>query len=110
MSMTDAAIARPTPLTEHVQVTDIQQVGDDLCVLAHVTIDPSNPILTGHYPGRPIFPGVCLIECANVTVLIAAHSCGVVPILETVPTARFRSTVLPGQTVRIQALITRSKT
>lgn len=102
--------APPTPLTEQVEVVEIKEEGDDLRVTARVRIDPSNPILAGHYPGQPIFPGVCLIECAHHTVLIAAHSLGCTPIMVAVAKARFRDAVLPGDTVGIHAQITRGDT
>lgn len=110
MSSSEAVPAQPTPLTEHIQVTELEHVGDDLRVLARLTVDPNNPILAGHYPGLPIFPGVCLIECAHCTVLAVARSCGSTATMEALSTARFLDAVFPGDTVSVQALITRSET
>ena len=36
-----------------------------LAVDTEYRLDPADPIFTGHYPGFPIYPGVCLIECAH---------------------------------------------
>lgn len=110
MPIMDAVPARPTPLTEHVRIIDIEDVGDNLRVLARVTVDPNNPILAGHYPGLPIFPGVCLIECAHHAVLIAGRSRGFTPTMSAVSSARFKDAVLPGDTLNIQIEITRSHT
>ena len=106
--MTDSVLAQPTPLTEQVRVSEIRETGSGLHVLAQVTIDPNNPILAGHYPGRPIFPGVCVIECAHHAVLIAAHSCGFRPIMKAILSARFRNAVFPGDVLAIQLVITRN--
>ncbi|MEU1779108.1 hypothetical protein ABZ545_06390 [Streptomyces abikoensis] len=27
-----------------------------------LTVDPAEPVFSGHYPGFPIFPGVCVVE------------------------------------------------
>jgi len=108
--VTDALLTQPTPLTERVKVVEIEHQGADIRVLASVTVDPSNPVLAGHYPGLPIFPGVCLIECAHHAVLMTARSLGVAPIMSGVSTARFLDAVFPGDVVGIQALITRSDT
>lgn len=107
MSIVDDFPAQPTPLTEQVRITEIEEVGDDLHVLSHVTVDRNNPILAGHYPEQAVFPGVCLIECAHHTVLITARSLGFAPVMEAVSVARFKDTVLPGDTVSIHARITR---
>ncbi|HZN18863.1 MAG TPA: hypothetical protein VFB84_11915 [Micromonosporaceae bacterium] len=40
-------------------------------VLAVVRVDPAEPVFAGHYPGFPIFPGVCVVECVHRTALAA---------------------------------------
>lgn len=98
--------AGPTPLTEEVRVTAVEPVpGGGTRVVADVEVDGSNPILAGHYPGLPIFPGVCLIECVHRTVLAAARASAVPPTLERVVTARFLDTVFPGEQIAIRTLV-----
>lgn len=64
-------------------------------------LDPSEPLLAGHYPGFPIFPGVCLVECAHRTSLVAlpgpAH-------LAEVESTRFLGPVFPGDTVHTETV------
>ncbi|MET9657655.1 hypothetical protein [Streptomyces sp. NPDC006510] len=56
-------------------------------------IDPAEQIFAGHYPGFPIFPGVCVIECVRRSALATAPG----PVtLTAVESARFRGPVLPG--------------
>jgi 3-hydroxyacyl-[acyl-carrier-protein] dehydratase len=98
----------PTPLTEQVRVTAVEPApGDGVRISALVTVDPDNPILAGHYPGLPIFPGVCLIECAHRTVLAAVRPGSPVPDLAAVLTARFLDTAFPGDEIRIRTEVTK---
>ncbi|MFL6130925.1 MAG: 3-hydroxyacyl-ACP dehydratase FabZ family protein [Mycobacteriales bacterium] len=65
------------------------------------TLDPAEPLLAGHYPGFPIFPGVCLVECAHRTSLGALD--GPARLTE-VESARFLGPVFPGDTVHTEAV------
>jgi 3-hydroxyacyl-[acyl-carrier-protein] dehydratase len=108
MPVTNLAAAQPTPLTEDVRITGVESSGDCVNISARVTVDPANPVFTGHYPGLPIFPGVCLIECLHRTVLAAPRPPGAVLILEAVRTARFLVPVFPGDQISAQVRITRA--
>lgn len=66
------------------------------------TLDPAEPLLAGHYPGFPIFPGVCLVECAHRTSL-GAVGAGPVRLAE-VESARFLGPVFPGDTVHTETV------
>jgi 3-hydroxyacyl-[acyl-carrier-protein] dehydratase len=65
------------------------------------TLDPAEPLLAGHYPGFPIFPGVCLVECAHRTSLGALGGPGR---LTEVESARFLGPVFPGDTVHTETV------
>lgn len=67
-------------------------------VVGTAVVEPTEPLLAGHYPGFAILPGVCLVELAQRTV--AAGEPGA---LEAVDSARFLAPVLPGDTVTIEA-------
>lgn len=47
--------AAPLPAVEHLEAT-----GDR--IVARVHIDARHPILRGHFPGLPLYPGVFIIE------------------------------------------------
>ena len=34
----------------------------DAALTARIELDPAHPIFTGHFPGRPILPGVCQLQ------------------------------------------------
>ena len=68
-------------------------------------IDPEEPALGGHFPGKPILPGVFLIEAvaqtAGVMLGAAAPDPGATPMLAAVNRFKFLHPVLPGQELRI---------
>ncbi|WP_326686076.1 MULTISPECIES: hypothetical protein [unclassified Streptomyces] len=62
----------------------------------HLTVSPNEPVFAGHYPGFPVFPGVCLLD------FVYRGALAVVPEperpwrLDAVEKARFLKPVLPG--------------
>ena len=60
-------------------------------------IEYDHPSLPGHFPGRPIVPGVVLIDHA--VALIALHAAG--QELAGVPVVKLIRPVLPGEDVRV---------
>ena len=78
--------------------------GDDSCVgVKNVTIN--EPHFQGHFPARPVMPGVLLIEGMAQTagaLCVLAHSGALQPKLVyfmTIDNAKFRKPVIPGDVV-----------
>jgi 3-hydroxyacyl-[acyl-carrier-protein] dehydratase len=71
--------------------------------------DPESAFFRGHYPGRPLVPGVLLCECALQAgaVLCAGDDApaGAVPVVTKIAEARFRRMVRPGETVRCEVAL-----
>jgi 3-hydroxyacyl-[acyl-carrier-protein] dehydratase len=73
-------------------------------------IDPEEPALAGHFPGKPILPGIFLIEAVAQTAGVmlgaaldtaALPEPGATPLLAAVHRFKFLHPVLPGQELRI---------
>jgi 3-hydroxyacyl-[acyl-carrier-protein] dehydratase len=80
--------------------------GDESGVgIKNVTVN--EPQFTGHFPERPVFPGVLMIEAMAQTagvLVVNARGAGEAPIntvlFTTIDKAKFRKPVIPGDTLR----------
>ncbi|RQO68822.1 beta-hydroxyacyl-ACP dehydratase [Aquitalea sp. FJL05] len=63
---------------------------------ATLSIPTDHPAYAGHFPGRPILPGVVLLDQAQ---LVIEKACGV--LLGGLSLAKFHSPVTPGEGLRI---------
>ncbi len=79
-------------------------------IVTEKTIPADLDIFTGHYPGNPIMPGVLLCEAIFQSGALLMGKMGMVknadlsalPVLTRINSAKFKRSVLPGDTVRIQ--------
>ena len=71
-------------------------------------VDPADPIFVGHFPAKPILPGVFLIEAVAQTAGVMLGSTGPrvagagVALLAAVNRFKFLKTVIPGQNLRVE--------
>lgn len=76
-------------------------------------VSVNEPFFQGHYPGRPIMPGVLILEAmAQVGGLALAPEDAAdtkVPLFAAVEKAKFRRLVLPGDRLRIESNVVRSR-
>ena len=83
---------------------------DDRHIKAVKTLHVDEPYLAGHYPGRPLMPGVLICECvfqAGAALLFGRGGLDPrkVPVLTKIQSARFRRPVFPGARLVIEAEI-----
>jgi 3-hydroxyacyl-[acyl-carrier-protein] dehydratase len=72
-------------------------------------VTANEPQFTGHFPGRPIMPGVLMVEALAQTGAVAVLSLpayrGKLALFAGIDDCRFRRTVLPGDTLRLEVTL-----
>jgi 3-hydroxyacyl-[acyl-carrier-protein] dehydratase len=78
-------------------------------VVAVKSVTANEPQFTGHFPGRPIMPGVLMVEAlaqaGAVAVLSLPENHGKLALFAAIDDCRFRRTVLPGDTLRLEVTV-----
>jgi len=91
----------------------IEMNGDDSCIgIKNVTFN--EPHFQGHFPGRPVMPGVLIIEGMTQTAgALAVHAHGAdkpqIVYFVTIDKAKFRKPVIPGDRLEYQLQKIRSR-
>ncbi len=80
---------------------------NDVRIVCAKTFTGAEQFFAGHYPGRPLVPGVLLCEAAMQAgaILLARHlkqAEGRLPVATRMNDVRFKRMVLPGQTIRME--------
>lgn len=95
------------------RVTELEK-GKRILAIKNVTIN--EPFFEGHFPIRPVMPGVLMLEAmAQAAALLAFESLGQRPddktiyYLAALDAARFKRPVEPGDQLMIEALLNRMK-
>ncbi|MGQ9725389.1 MAG: 3-hydroxyacyl-ACP dehydratase FabZ [Tepidimonas sp.] len=95
------------------RVLDVQK-GVRIRALKNVSVN--EPVFTGHFPHRPVFPGVLMLEAmAQTAALLAFETLGVTPDDKTVyyfagiDGARFKRPVEPGDQLVMDVTLQRMK-
>ncbi len=72
-------------------------------------IDPKEPFFAGHYPGRPIMPGVLIFEsifqAGAIMMGKRTASEGRIPVLTRVNNIKLKHAVHPGDTMQIEVTL-----
>jgi 3-hydroxyacyl-[acyl-carrier-protein] dehydratase len=78
----------------------------DLTIRAEATVPTNSTIFEGHFPGRPLMPGVLLIESMAQTsgwLIIARTRFERMPFLAALKEVKLRTFVTPGQVLAVAA-------
>ena len=72
-------------------------------------VTANEPQFTGHFPGRPIMPGVLMVEAlaqtAGVAVMTLEEYRGKLGLFAGIDECRFRRMVIPGDTLRLEVTV-----
>lgn len=109
--MTKEELKQIMPHRDHMLLID-EAVCEDGVAKGLVHIRGDEWFLSGHFPENPVVPGVMLCEmlAQSVCVLLSEKMTGAqLPLFTGLDKVRFRSSVRPGDTLRTECSLTRSK-
>lgn len=89
---------------------EVERIGEE--AVGHYRVRGDEFFLQGHFPGRPIVPGVILCEilAQSACVLLQdAMTEGTLPVYTGLNNVKFRSPVRPGDTIETRCHIKRAK-
>ena len=73
-------------------------------------VSVNEPFFIGHFPGRPIMPGVLIVEALAQTAGILMDEGGdLIPLFMGIDKARFRRQVVPGDQLRLEVEMVQSR-
>lgn len=89
---------------------EAEKTGDQTGI-GRIRINGDEFFLMGHFPGKPVVPGVILCEMMAQTcgVILSDETEGKTPFFTSMEKIRFKNPVLPGDTVEFHCEITKSK-
>jgi UDP-3-O-[3-hydroxymyristoyl] N-acetylglucosamine deacetylase / 3-hydroxyacyl-[acyl-carrier-protein] dehydratase len=94
-------------------IDEIIELGDATAVGIKY-VDISDYYFAGHFPERPIMPGVLILEAlaqvGGVLMLKKSHNKGKFAYFMAIDNAKFRKAVVPGDKLRLEIEITRART
>lgn len=80
-------------------------------LVAELDVDPDLPLFKGHFPTKPVLPGVIIMEAlaqaACCCLMMEPSLAGHLGYLVGIDKAKFREQVFPGDTLRLEVCITK---
>ena len=93
-------------------VSRILECEPGVSVVAELDVDPDLPLFQGHFPGYPVLPGVIIMEAlaqaASCCLLAQEDKAGSLGFFAGIDKAKLREQGRPGDTIRLEANITRN--
>ncbi len=94
-------------------VDKILEIEEDRRAVGIKNVSINDYFFTGHFPGRPVMPGVLIVEAmaqvAGVLMLSKKENQGKIAYFMSIDNVKFRRTVLPGDQLRLEVEVIRLK-
>lgn len=94
------------------EVTDVN--AEEISIVARKRIARAEPFFEGHFPGRPIMPGVLVVEALAQTGLICLFALNLIApgtefFFAGIEQVKFRRPVVPGDALELRARLLKSR-
>lgn len=93
-------------------IDEVVEMSED-SVIAAKNLTNADPFFAGHFPGRPIMPGVLMIEAlaqaGGILILTKSGNNGRLAYLASVTEAKFRRVVVPGERLLLKVQLLKMK-
>lgn len=105
--MTKEELKQYLPHREHMLLIDEAELDERHVAHSKYHVTGDEFFLKGHFPGQPVVPGVilCEIMAQSCAVLILEDLVGKITLYTGMDNIRFKSQVLPGDTVEVEAVL-----
>lgn len=87
---------------------------EEISIVARKSVGPDEPYFEGHFPGRPIMPGVLIVEALAQTGLVCLFALNLVDqgtefFFAGIEQAKFRRPVVPGDSMQLRAKLLKNR-
>lgn len=94
-------------------VDRVEEIKDDTIIRGYKNLTANEQFFQGHFPGKPIMPGVLIIEAlaqlGAVYILAKPENQGRIAFFMTIENAKFRKPVVPGDRLDLELTILKIK-